>query len=65
MIKAEAGQEFLPAGGRVALFATLLEGAFVRVDMAVNASAETHALESRRTTRHVGLMTLFTRDVNV
>src|SRR5258708_3105374 len=60
MIKGEAGQEFLPSRSRVALFATLFEGAFVRVDMAVNASAETHALESRRTTGHVGLMTLFT-----
>ena len=65
MIKGEAGQEFLPSRSSVALFATLFEGAFVRVDMAVNASAETHALEPRRTTRYVGLMTLFTCDVNV
>ena len=65
MIKAEAGQEFLPSRSRVALFATLFKGALVRVDMAVNASAETHALESRRTTRHVGLMTLFTCHLNM
>jgi hypothetical protein len=49
----------------VAVFATLLEGALVRVDMAIRAAAEAHASESRRPAPHVWLMTLFACHLDV
>ncbi len=58
MIKGEAGEKFLPSRSRVAAFATLLEGAFVRVAVTICAGGEMHALESRRPASHVGLVTL-------
>lgn len=65
VVKSKAGQKLLPSRGGVAVFATLLEGALVRVDMAIRAAAEAHASESRRPAPHVWLMTLFACHLDV
>ena len=65
MIEGESGEKFFPSRGRVAGFATLLEGAFVRVKVTTCAGGEVHAFESRRPARHVGLMTLLACHLDV
>ena len=65
VIKGVAGEKFFPSRGGVAIFAALLERAFVRVEMAVQARGEANAPESRRAARHVRLVTLFARDLDV
>src|SRR5258706_318135 len=42
MVEFEARQQFFPSVGGVTFFTTLLEGAFVRIDMAVDAGLELH-----------------------
>ena len=65
VVKAVAGQKFLPSRGGVAVFAALLERAFVRVEMAVKAGGEANAPEASWASRHLRLVTLFARDLDV
>ena len=46
-------------------FATLLEGAFVRIDMAVDAGLELHVPVACRTAGHIRLVTLLALDFDV
>ena len=46
-------------------FATLLEGAFVRIDMAVDAGLELHVPVACRTAGHIRLVTLLALDLDV
>ena len=65
VVKGIAGQEFFPPCGGVAGFAALLERAFVRVEMAVQAGGEANAPESSWAARHVRLVTLFAGDLDM
>lgn len=65
MVKLKLGQQFFPARGSVTVFATLLERAFVGIDVARRASIEPHVLVARRPARHVGLVTLLASYLNV
>ena len=65
VVKRKRGQQFFPAWGCMAVFATLLERAFVRIDVAIGASRKLNVFVTRRSTRHIGLMALFACNLNV
>lgn len=65
MIEFETGQHLLPARRRVALFAPLLEGSLVRIDVAGRASREVHVLITRRAPGLVGLVAFLASHLDV
>src|ERR1700747_307173 len=65
MVEFKPRKQFLPSGGGVTFFATLLKGAFMRIDMAINARLELHVFITRRSAGHVRLMTLFAGNLDV
>ena len=65
MIERKDRQKFFPSRRCVAVLAALLEGPFVRIDMAVNAGMELHVFVTRRSAGHVRLVTLFAGDPDV
>ena len=65
MVEFKARQQFFPSLGGVTFFAALLEGAFVRIDMAVNAGLELHVPVACRTAGHIRLMTLLAFNFDV
>src|SRR6267378_4495587 len=65
MVEFEARQQFFPSVGGVTFFTTLLEGAFVRIDMAVDAGLELHVPVACRTAGHIRLMALLALDLDV
>ena len=65
MVEFKARQQFFPSLGGVTFFATLLEGAFVRIDMAVDAGLELHVPVACRAARHIRLMALLALDLYV
>lgn len=58
VIKGESGEHFLPSRGRMAVFATLFERAFVRIDVTIDAGPKLHVLVAHWTTRHIGFVAL-------
>lgn len=65
VIKREGRQKFFPSRGRVTFLATLLERAFMRVNMTVDASLKLHVLVTCRPARFVRLMTFLAGNLNV
>lgn len=65
MVEFKARKQFLPSGGGVTFFTTLLKRTFMRIDMAVNARLEFHVFVTRRSTGHIRLVTLFAGNLNV
>src|ERR1700674_4522124 len=65
MVEFKARQQLFPSLGGVTFFATLLEGAFVRVDMAVNAGLELHVSVACRTAGQIRLVALLAIDLDV
>jgi hypothetical protein len=63
MVEFKAGQKFLPARGGVTFLAALLERAFVRIDVAIDAGRELHVSVARRAAGHIGLVALFASDL--
>lgn len=66
MVEFEFRQQFFPSRGRVAILATLgLERAFVRIDVAVDASRKLHVFVSRGTAGLFGFVALFASNLLV
>jgi hypothetical protein len=65
MVELKARKQFLPSRGGVTFFATLLEGTFVRIDMAVNAGLELHIFIARWSAGHIWLMALLAGNLDV
>ncbi len=65
MVELKSQLQFFPSRGGVAFFAALLEGAFMRIDMAVDASIELHVPVASRTAGHIRLVALLAGDLNV
>jgi hypothetical protein len=65
VVEFKARQQFFPALGGVTFFATLLEGAFMRIDMAVDAGLELHVPVTCRTAGHIRLVALLALDLDV
>lgn len=65
VIKRKGWQKSLPSRRGVALFAPLLEGALVRVHVAVCAGLKFHILIARRPTSDVRLVTFFASDLDM
>ncbi|HUE54913.1 MAG TPA: hypothetical protein VMO76_03715 [Candidatus Udaeobacter sp.] len=65
MVEFKARQQFLPSCGGVTFFAALLEGAFVRINVAVDAGLELHVPVACRAARHIGLVALLALDFDV
>jgi len=65
MVKIESLQQFLPACGGVAFFATLLERTFVRIDMAIDASLKLHVFVTCRPAGFVRLVALLAGNLDV
>src|ERR1700687_5422439 len=65
MVEVKGREQFLPSRGGVTFFATLLEGAFVRIDMAVDAGLELHVPVACRTARYIRLVALLAIDLDV
>src|SRR6267378_7833211 len=65
MVEFKLRQQFLPPRGGVTFFAALLEGAFVRIDMAVDASLELHVPVACRTAGRIGLVALLAGHLDV
>src|SRR5258708_1150702 len=65
MVEFKARQQFFPSVGGMTFFAALLEGAFVRIDMAVDAGLELHVPVACRTAGHIWLMALLALDLDV
>jgi hypothetical protein len=65
MVEFKSRQQFFPSRGGVTFFAALLEGAFVRIDMAVDAGLELHVFVAYRTAGHIWLVALFAGNLDV
>jgi hypothetical protein len=65
MVEFKARQQFFPSISGMTFFTTLLEGAFVRIDMAVDAGLELHVPVACRAAGHVGLVALLALDLDV
>jgi hypothetical protein len=65
MVEFKVRQQFLPSRGGVTFLAALLEGTFVRIDMAVDTGLELHVPVTRRTAGHIGLVALLACDLDV
>lgn len=65
MVELETAQQFLPARRRVALFAALLEGTLMRINMAIDAGTEFHVVVAHGPARHIRLVALLASDLDV
>ncbi len=65
MIERKDRQKFSPSRRCVAVLAALLEGTFVRIDMAVDARLELHVLVTSRSAGHVRLVALLAGNLDV
>src|SRR6267378_1587297 len=65
MVESKSWEQFFPSRGGVTFFAALLEGAFVRIDMAVDAGLELHVPVARRAAGHIRFVALLAFDLDV
>ena len=65
VIEGKGGKQFLPASGRVAIFAPLLESSSVRIGVTIGASPKLDVLVTRRPARNVGLVALLAGHLSV
>src|SRR5260370_6782667 len=65
MVEFKARQQFLPSRRGMTIFAALLEGAFVRIDMTINAGLELHVLVACRSAGLTWFVALFAGDLDV
>src|SRR5205807_3047723 len=65
MVEFKSREQFLPSRGGVTFFAALLEGAFVRIDMAVDAGLEFHVPVACWAAGHIRLVAFLAIDLDV
>lgn len=65
VIEIETGQQILPAAGRMARIAGLLEFTLVRIQVAIRTFRKLHVVISRRSARRIGLMAFFARHLDM